>query len=146
MRPKAKDIDAYIEQFPAEVQKRLQQMRETIHKAAPQAEEKISYAIPTFTLNGNLVHFAGYERHVGFYPGALALAEFDDALTKYVRAKGSVQFPHVKPLPLALVARIVKFCVAQRALKAAKSRPKRARSDRGVGRENTGPKSGIRSV
>jgi uncharacterized protein YdhG (YjbR/CyaY superfamily) len=106
-------IDTYISQFPTEVQTLLTQMRQTIQKAAPNATEAISYQIPTFKLNGNLVHFAGFKRHIGFYPGAAGIAAFQEELTGYKSAKGSVQFPLDKPLPLALVKKIVKFRVEQ---------------------------------
>jgi uncharacterized protein YdhG (YjbR/CyaY superfamily) len=106
-------IDAYIAQFPLEVQERLTQMRQTIQKAAPDATEAMSYQIPTFKLNGNLVHFAGYKKHIGFYPGSAGIAAFQDDIAGYKNAKGSVQFPLDKPLPLALVRKMVKYRVAQ---------------------------------
>jgi uncharacterized protein YdhG (YjbR/CyaY superfamily) len=106
-------IDNYIAQFQPDVQTLLTQMRQTIQKAAPGATEAISYQIPTFKLNGNLVHFAGFKRHIGFYPGAAGIAAFQDDLAGYKSAKGSVQFPLDKALPLALVSKIVKFRVAQ---------------------------------
>lgn len=106
-------IDAYIADFPDEVQARLEKVRATIRKHAPRAAEKISYRIPTFHLNGNLVHFAGYEHHIGFYPGAGGIAEFRDELKKYKSGKGSVQFPHDEPLPLGLIAEITRFRVRQ---------------------------------
>jgi uncharacterized protein YdhG (YjbR/CyaY superfamily) len=106
-------IDAYIAQFPPEVQTQLTQMRQTIQKAAPSATEAISYQIPTFKLNGNLVHFAGFKKHIGFYPGAAGITAFRDELAGYNSAKGSVQFPLDKALPLALVRKIVKFRVQQ---------------------------------
>ena len=112
-------IDTYIAQFPPEVQTRLQQMRQTIQKAAPSATEAISYQIPTFKLNGNLVHFAGFKKHIGFYPGAAGIGAFQDELAGYKSAKGSVQFPLDKALPLALVAKIVRFRVVQNSVKAA---------------------------
>ncbi len=108
-----KNIDAYIRRFPREVQPLLQKMRLAIKKTAPKAREKIAYAIPTFTLEGNLVHFAAYKRHIGFYPGAAAVTVFKKELSAYKGAKGSVQFPLDQPLPLALVGRIVKFRVEQ---------------------------------
>jgi len=86
-------------------------MRQTIQKAAPSATEAISYQIPTFKLSGNLVHFAAFKKHIGFYPGAAGIAAFQDELVGYKSAKGSVQFPLDKPLPLALVSKIVKFRV-----------------------------------
>lgn len=109
----AESIDDYIAAFPPKVRTRLQALRRTIRKHAPEATEKISYRIPTFYLNGNLVHFAGYEHHVGFYPGAAGIAKFRDALKAYESGKGSVQFPHDEPLPLDLVATIVDFRVEQ---------------------------------
>ena len=112
-------IDAYIAQFPLEVQTLLMQMRQTIQKAAPDATEAMSYQIPTFKLNGNLVHFAGFKKHIGFYPGAVGIAAFQDEMARFKSSKGSVQFPLDKALPLALVRKIVKFRVAQNLAKAA---------------------------
>jgi uncharacterized protein YdhG (YjbR/CyaY superfamily) len=109
----ANTIDDYVAHFPKDVQQHLKQLRLTIRKAAPDAEEKISYAIPTFTLGRNLVHFAAFKRHIGFYPGAAAITAFQQELSAYKGAKGSVQFPLDEPLPLALVSRIVKFRVKQ---------------------------------
>ncbi len=108
-----KNIDDYVDRFPKEVQQLLKKMRLTIKKAAPKAKEAISYGIPTFTLAGNLVHFAAYKSHIGFYPGASAIAAFRNELSAYKGAKGSVQFPLDEPLPLAVVSRIVKFRVKQ---------------------------------
>ncbi len=122
----AATIDDYIAAHPPKIRARLSAMRKTIRKHAPEAEEKISYRIPTFYLGGNLVHFAAFDRHVGFYPGAAGIAAFQDALAPYKSAKGSVQFPHDEPLPLELVAEIVRFRVAQQASKAA-ARGKKAR-------------------
>jgi len=110
---KATNIDDYIAQFPEDIQERLEQMRQTIHKAAPEAVEAMSYAIPTFKLNGNLVHFAGFKNHIGFYPTPDGIENFKKELSKYASAKGSVQFPHNEPLPLAIVTRIVKYRVKQ---------------------------------
>ncbi len=106
-------IDSYIVQFPDEVQARLQRLRKTILKLAPGATEAMSYKIPTFKLNGNLVHFAAFKKHIGFYPGAAGIAAFQDELAGYKSAKGSVQFPLDQTLPLDLVKKIVKFRVAQ---------------------------------
>jgi uncharacterized protein YdhG (YjbR/CyaY superfamily) len=111
----AATIDDYIAGHPPKIRARLSAMRRTIRKHAPGAEERISYRIPTFYLGGNLVHFAAFNRHVGFYPGAAGIAAFQDALAGYKSAKGSVQFPHTEPLPLELVAEIVRFRVAQQA-------------------------------
>lgn len=107
------NIDDYVDRFPKGVQLLLKKMRLTIQKAAPEADEKISYGILTFTLNGNLVHFAAYKSHIGFYPGAAAITAFKKELSAYKGAKGSVQFRLDEPLPLALVSRIVKFRVKQ---------------------------------
>ncbi len=114
----AKNIDEYIACFPEQTQYLLDKIRMTIKKAAPAAEETISYAIPTFTLKGNLVHFAGYNNHIGFYPGAAGVAAFSKEISVYKWAKGSVQFPIDKPLPLGLITKIVKFRVKQNLEKA----------------------------
>lgn len=106
-----KTIDEYIKIFPKEVQTILQTLRETIHKAAPEAVEAISYQMPTFKLNGNLVHFAAFKNHIGFYPTPTGIDEFKKELSLYKGAKGSVQFPLDKPIPYNLVARIVKYRV-----------------------------------
>ncbi len=108
-----KNIDDYMGRFPKELQQLLQKMRLTIRKAAPRAKEAISYGIPAFTLDGYLVWFAAFKSHIGFYPGASAVTAFRKELSAYKGAKGSVQFPFDKPLPLALVSRIVKFRVKQ---------------------------------
>ncbi len=110
-------IDEHIAAFPASTQKLLQQLRNTIRKAAPDAVETIGYGIPTFKLNGNLVHFAGYNNHIGFYPGAAGIENFKEELSVYKGAKGSVQFPLDAPLPLALVTKIVDFRVKQNGTK-----------------------------
>jgi len=112
-RLKAADIDSYIAAFPPAVRARLRKMRTTIRRAAPHAREKISYRIPTFALCGNLVHFAAYEHHIGFYPGASGVRKFARELGAYEFAKGSVQFPHDQPLPLELIADIVTFRVKE---------------------------------
>jgi uncharacterized protein YdhG (YjbR/CyaY superfamily) len=117
---KLKTINSYIENFPSEVQVLLEKMRATISKAAPDAEETIGYGIPTFKLNGNLVHFAGYKNHIGFYPAPSAIKAFQKELSVYEGAKGSVQFPLNKALPLALVAKIVKFRVKENLAKTKK--------------------------
>jgi len=124
----AATIDEYIAGHPPRIRTRLKAMRATIRKHAPQAEERISYRIPTFYLDGNLVHFAAFDRHVGFYPGAAGIAAFKDALADYKSAKGSVQFPHTEPLPLALVAEIVLFRVAQQTAKRASDRRRSSRT------------------
>lgn len=104
-----KDIDEYIAGFPSEIQELLQKIRMTIRKAAPEAEEAIKYQMPTFTLNGNLVHFAAFKRHIGFYPAPMGIEKFKDELSAYKGAKGSVQFPLDKPIPFDLISRIVEY-------------------------------------
>ncbi|MEI7013435.1 iron chaperone [Leptospira licerasiae] len=106
-------IDEYIKTFPKEVQSILQELRKVIRETAPEASEKISYQIPTFYLNGNLVHFAAYKNHIGFYPGASGIAKFKKEIDNYKNAKGSVQFPIDQPLPFDLVRKIVKFRVGE---------------------------------
>jgi uncharacterized protein YdhG (YjbR/CyaY superfamily) len=119
-----KDIDQYIGTFPKDVQKILETVRATIKKAAPEAEEAISYQMPTFRLNGNLVHFAGYKNHIGFYPTPSGIEAFKKDLSTYKGAKGSVQFPIDQPVPLDLITRIVKFRVSENSKKA-KAKPSR---------------------
>ena len=109
----AKSINEYVERFPEAVQERLDKMRATIKRAAPKAEETISYGIPAFKLNGLLVWFAAFKAHIGFYPRKSAIVAFQDELSVYKGAKGSVQFPFDEPLPIGLVSRIVKFRVKE---------------------------------
>lgn len=104
-------IDEYITGFPEPVRTLLAQLRAAIRAAAPQAEEKLSYGIPTFYYRGNLVHFGAFKRHIGFFPAPSGIQAFKSELSPYKSAKGSVQFPFDEPLPLELVARIVKFRV-----------------------------------
>ncbi|SJZ63412.1 iron chaperone [Sediminibacterium ginsengisoli] len=120
----APDIDTYISEFPKEVQVLLQQVRSTIQKAAPGAKEAIKYAMPTFVLNGNLVHFAAFSHHIGFYPAPTGIEAFEKALSPYKTGKGSVQFPIGEPLPLKLITQIVHYRVAENELKAAKKKKK----------------------
>lgn len=112
-RQRPKDFDDYLHRFPKEVRQRLQKMRLTVKKAAPQAKEKISYGIPSFTVNGMLVWFAAFKNHIGFYPRTSAIAAFKKELSTYKSAKGSVRFPFDKPLPLDLIGRMVKFRVKE---------------------------------
>lgn len=120
-----RDIEEYIARFPREVQDILQKIRSVIAKVAPEAEEAIKYQIPTFVLNGNLVHFAAFQKHIGFYPTPSGIEEFKDELSAYETAKGSVQFPLDKPVPFALIKKIVTFRVKEaRAKPAAKKRKK----------------------
>ena len=118
-------IDEYIATFPEEIQKILEQLRATIKAAAPDAEEKISYQMPTFALKGNLVHFAAHKNHVGFYPTPSGIQAFKRELSIYEGAKGSVQFPIDQPLPLELIGKIVKFRVAENLKNAEKKSGKR---------------------
>ena len=106
-------IDEYIATFPEETQKILEDLRATIKAAAPDADERISYQMPTFALEGNLVHFAAWKNHIGFYPTSSGTQAFKKELSIYKGAKGSVKFPIDKPLPLKLISRIVKFRVAE---------------------------------
>ena len=106
-------IDEYIGTFPEDVQKILGELRAVIKAAAPDAEEKISYQMPTFHLNGNLVHFAAFKNHIGFYPTPSGIEAFKKELSMYEGAKGSVKFPIEKPLPLKLISKIVKFRAAE---------------------------------
>ena len=120
------DIDDYIADFPEDVQAILQKIRATIREAAPDAKEAISYQMPTFKLHGNLVHFAAFKNHIGFYPAPTGIEEFEKELAAYKGAKGSVQFPIDKPMPLDLIRKIVKFRVAENLEKAeAKSKKKK---------------------
>jgi uncharacterized protein YdhG (YjbR/CyaY superfamily) len=106
-------IDKYIKSFPKEIQKILQKLRETIIKLAPQAEEDISYGIPTFKLNGNLVHFAAFKNHIGFFPTPSGVIQFKKELTQYETSKGTIKFPLNKPIPYDLIKEIVKFRVKE---------------------------------
>jgi uncharacterized protein YdhG (YjbR/CyaY superfamily) len=116
------NIDNYISGFPKEVQILLEQIRATISNAAPGAEEAIKYAMPTFVLNGNLVHFAAFKNHIGFYPVPSAILEFEEELSGYKRSKGAIQFPLNQPLPLSLITKIVEFRVKENLGKAVKKK------------------------
>ena len=116
MRPATKppaDIDGYIRAFPAPVQAKLRELRSIVAGAAPRATEKISYGMPTFYLNGNLVHFAAHARHIGFYPTPSAIEAFVKELARYQSSKGAVQFPLDEPLPAGLIRRMVAFRVKE---------------------------------
>ena len=110
-------IDDYIASFPDNIQKLLNQLRSTIRNAAPAATEKIAYGIPTYDYNGNLVHFAAFKKHIGFFPTPSAITAFQKELKPYKTSKGTVQLPFTDPLPLKLIARIVKFRVKQNTAK-----------------------------
>jgi len=115
----ATSIDEYIGQFSPELQEILVRLRAVIKESAPGAEEKISYQMPTFALHGNLVHYAAFKNHIGFYPTPSGIEAFQEELAGYKSAKGSVQFPLNKPLPFDLISTIVKFRVAENTQKAA---------------------------
>jgi uncharacterized protein YdhG (YjbR/CyaY superfamily) len=112
-RTKFDNIDVYIASFPEETRKLLEELRATIRKAAPEAKETINYGMPTFTLKGNLVHFAAFKNHIGFYPTPSGIEAFKKDLAAYEGAKGSVKFPLVKPVPFDLISKIVKFRVKE---------------------------------
>ncbi|MEO7393824.1 MAG: DUF1801 domain-containing protein [Chitinophagaceae bacterium] len=113
-----KNVDEYISTFPENVRSVLEQLRQTIKKAAPKAEEVISYQMPAFKYFGMLVYFAGYKNHIGFYPTSSGIAAFNKELSSYEGAKGSVKFPIDKPLPLGLISKIAKFRVKENLEKA----------------------------
>ena len=115
---KAVDVDDYISRFPPEIAKRLEQVRNVIRKSAPNAEELISYGMPYYKLNGRLIYFAGYKNHIGIYPMASGIAAVKDELDGYTFAKGSIQFPHSKPLPVALLKKILAVRIKEAKAKA----------------------------
>ncbi len=106
-------VEAYLEGFSGAPRARLERVRAAVRRLAPGAVERLAYGIPTFSLNGNLVHYAAFARHLGFYPGASGIAAFAPELAPFVHAKGSVQFPHDRPLPLRLIGRMVRFRVEE---------------------------------
>lgn len=114
----SKNTDEYIQQFPAEVQAKLQELRTVIKKAAPEAEETISYAMPAYKYKGILVYFAGHKNHIGFYPASSGISVFEKELAGYHTSKGTVQFPLDKPLPLDLIHKMVAFRVSENIQKA----------------------------
>lgn len=119
---KVNTIDEYIMGFPAPVQELLQELRAVIQKAAPDARETINYQIPTFVLHGNLVHFAAFKHHIGFYPTPSGIEAFEAELSAYEGAKGSVKFPIEKPLPFDLISRIVAYRVKENLARAESKR------------------------
>lgn len=125
-RPSYGSIDDYIRAFPESVQQKLTQLRELIRRTVPEAQERISYQIPTFYLKGNLVHFAAFSRHIGFYPTPSGIEKFKSELAGYKSSKGAVQFPLEAPLPLELVERIVRYR-AEESLQRRRKRPRKAR-------------------
>ena len=112
-RSQFKTMDEYIAKFPKNVRDVLEELRRVIRESAPKAEETINYGMPTFNLNGNMVHFAAYKNHIGFYPTPSAIETFKKELTPFKQAKGSVQFPLNKPIPFDLVKKIVNFRVKE---------------------------------
>jgi uncharacterized protein YdhG (YjbR/CyaY superfamily) len=101
-------VDQYIEGFPRQVQRKLQSIRSLVRRLAPEAQEKISYRMPAFSLNGNLVYFAAFRNHIGLFPTASGVSAFAKELAKYEHGRGSIQFPIDEPLPMELIERIVK--------------------------------------
>lgn len=122
---KYKDIDDYIAAFPEDTQKILEQIRTTIKEAAPDAEESIKYAMPTFMLKGNLLYFAAYKNHIGFYAAPTTNEAFKDEIAVYKTGKGSIQFPIDQPMPLNLIIKIVKFRVIQQLENAERNKRKK---------------------
>lgn|GEM_PF-1445335 len=118
-------VDDYIAGFAPEVRRLLEAMRRAIRAAAPEASEKLCYRMPTFYLNGNLVHFAAFKRHIGFYPGASAIAAFRDELNGWHTSKGAIRFPFGEPLPLALVQKIVRYRVQENSARAPRRKSRR---------------------
>jgi len=121
-RKQPNTIDEYITEFPADVQAKLQEIRAVIHATAPEAQEKISYQMPTFFLNGNLVHFAAFKNHIGFYPAPQGIEAFKAELSAYKGSKGAVQFPIDQPMPLDLIRRIVLYRAEENRKKAEKKK------------------------
>ena len=115
-------IDDYISKFPPEIQEILSTIRKVIKEAAPEAKEKISYQMPTFELHGNLVHYAAFKNHIGFYPTPNGIDAYKEELSGYKGAKGSIQFPINQPMPYELISKIVKYRVAENIQKAENKR------------------------
>jgi len=124
-RAKPQDIDEYIAAFSPEVQEILRRIRQTIQSAAPEAQETISYQMPTFTLHGVLVHFAAFKNHIGLYPPVSGDAGIEKAIEPYAGEKGNLRFPYSQPIPYSLIERIVKLRVKQNLAKAAAKGKKR---------------------
>ena len=108
MKP-AKNVDAYIALFPADIQLKLEQIRQLIKTTAPEATEQISYGMPAYKLNGPLVYFGAYTKHIGFYPTASGIMEFQKQIAAYTSSKGAIQFPFNQQLPLSLIKKIIQF-------------------------------------
>jgi uncharacterized protein YdhG (YjbR/CyaY superfamily) len=129
-----KTIDEYISTFPEDVRKILNTLRQTIKEVVPDAEETINYQIPTFTLHGNLVHFAAFENHIGFYPTPSGMEAFKKELSGYKGAKGSVQFPIDQPLPLPLIRKIVEYRVKENVERNSKKKSSGKKNEKGESR------------
>ena len=126
-RTTPKDIDEYIAGFPEQIQALLQKVRQTVHEAAPEAQEAIKYQMPTFTLKGNLVHFAAFKQHIGFYPAPSGIETFQKELATYASSKGAIRFPLDQPIPYDLISKIVKYRVEENSRKAEVKRSRKAR-------------------
>ncbi|WML56126.1 DUF1801 domain-containing protein [Neobacillus sp. PS2-9] len=129
IKKKFNSIDEYILQFPLELQEKLQALRKVIKESAPDAKEKISYQMPTFVLHRNLVHFAAYKNHIGFYPTSRGIEAFKHKISDYKSSKGAVQFPLDQPLPYELISEIVKFSVAEELKKESARKLKKKKVD-----------------
>jgi uncharacterized protein YdhG (YjbR/CyaY superfamily) len=138
-RSAPRSIDEYIAGFPADVQQKLKRIRSTIRKAAPRAEETISYQIPTFVLNGHLIFFAGFKDHISVYPAPRGSADFQEELAAYKGGKGTVQFPLDRPVPLDLIRRIVEFRIRANA-EAARAKQAKAAAKGKPGAKKTRPR------
>jgi len=119
-------IDEYIAAFPAEIQAALQAVRSVIHETAPEAQEAMAYGIPTFKLNGNLVHFGGFKKHIGFYPAPSGIEKFKEELAAYPGSKGAIQFPLDRPIPFDLIRRVVRFRMQENLSKAQAGKSKKS--------------------
>ncbi len=139
MKDESEEIEAYIGQFPEATRSILRRLRATVREAAPGAEERISYRMPAYFLEGPLVYFAAYARHVGFYPTASGIEAFAAELSPYKHAKGSVQFPLDRPLPYELVARITKFKIEDNARRIAEKLEAAAEKPGAAARRKIGP-------
>ncbi|KOP68523.1 hypothetical protein AMS62_27250 [Bacillus sp. FJAT-18019] len=118
-------IDHYISTFPVDIQEILESIRRVIREAAPEADEKISYQMPTYWQQGNVVHFAAFKNHIGFYPAPSGISEFEQELAPYITGKGTIQFPLGKPIPYDLITKIVKFRVGENIAKAKRKSSKK---------------------
>jgi uncharacterized protein YdhG (YjbR/CyaY superfamily) len=118
----SQEVERFISRYPAEVQEILYKIRSIIREVAPEAQEKLNYGIPTFTLNGNLAHYSGFKDHIGFYPTPSGVEKFKKQLSKYEGAKGSVKFPLDQPIPYDLIREIVEFRVKEQRAKSNKKR------------------------